>query len=93
MILQVRVRAGSARQRCFLNKKGQLVVEVKSPAEHNRANLEVVKFFENKLRLPINAVRIKTGMTQPLKTVSIDAVITKEEVYARLGLAEQIPLL
>ena len=93
MVLTVKVRAGSSRQRIFLSKNGQVVLEVKSPAEHNRANVEVVTFFERQLGLARSTVYIRSGLTQPLKTLVIDCSLTQEEVYARLGLQKQSTLL
>lgn len=49
-------------------EKKALIVEIKAPAEQNKANKEVIKFLSKELK---KRVKIKTGHTSKMKTLSI----------------------
>lgn len=52
----------------FDSEKQALKVSISAPADKNKANLEVIKFFSRLLK---KRVRIKTGLTSREKVVCI----------------------
>lgn len=49
-------------------EKQALIVEIKAPAEQNKANKEIIKFLSKQLR---KRVKIKTGHTSKIKVLQI----------------------
>ncbi|MBW2969021.1 DUF167 domain-containing protein, partial [Candidatus Woesearchaeota archaeon] len=52
----------------FNKEKKALIIAVKSPADKNKANLELIKFLSKQLK---HKVRIKSGLTSKEKIISI----------------------
>lgn len=50
---------------------GELKIRVSSPPEKGRANLELIKLLANKLEVPINNVKIKSGLLSKIKTIEV----------------------
>mgnify|MGYP001583563086 CR=1 FL=1 len=67
MIIKIKVKPNSGKQ--SIEKKGEsYLVNVKSPAENNRANIEMIKLFGNYFK---KSVRIKLGLTSKNKIIEI----------------------
>ncbi len=63
--LEIKVKANSNKQNVFL-KNGEVYVEVKEPAEENKANLAIIKLFQ---KLTGKKVRIVRGITSKNKVL------------------------
>ena len=65
--LEIKVKANSGRSE-IIEKDGRIIVYVKSVAENNKANLEVLKLFSKKHK---NA-RILKGLKSSKKLLSVE---------------------
>lgn len=65
--LELKVKANSGRSE-IIEKDGRIIVYVKSVAENNKANLEVLKLFSKKYK---NA-RILKGLKSSKKLLSVE---------------------
>jgi len=66
--VKVRVKPNSKKTRFVKEQDGVLFVDISAPAENNKANIELVKFFSKNLK---KKVRIKSGLTSKHKTLLI----------------------
>jgi uncharacterized protein len=66
--LRIRVKPNSKKTLLKEIKDGVLLVDVAAPAEDNKANLEVVKFFSKELK---KFVRIKSGLKSKEKVLFV----------------------
>lgn len=69
--LTILVKPDSARNSIleFDENRGALRVHIKAPAEHNKANIEVIKFFS---KLTKKNVKIVSGLTSKRKVLKFD---------------------
>ncbi len=68
MKIKIKVKPNSGKQ--SVEKDGEIyIVNVKSRAENNRANIEVTKLLEKYFK---KSVRIKSGLTSRNKLVEIE---------------------
>lgn len=79
-------------QRCMLDGRGNLRVYLTSVPEKGRANSELIEVLASALRLPKKAITIVFGETSRKKRISIDADVTKEDVFNALGIERQMEL-
>ena len=71
MDLQVHVSPKARRE--SVEEKGEtLIISVREPAEHNRANTRVREIVAKRFRLPVGKVRILSGHRSRSKMLSID---------------------
>lgn len=71
MIFKIKVKPNSGKQGVEKEKEGKkqdYLVYVKSPAENNKANIEVIKLLEKHFK---KSVKIKSGFTSRNKIVEI----------------------
>ena len=59
--LKVKARPGARSDRVVGPRGGELVVEVRAPAEKGRANQEIVKLLAKTLGVPRDSVTLKMG--------------------------------
>jgi len=64
--LKIRVNANTNKNEiiCYDKNRNALKVNIKCPAQDNKANIEIIKFFSKKLN---KKVRIKSGLTSKEK--------------------------
>ncbi|MEK6812201.1 MAG: DUF167 domain-containing protein [Nanoarchaeota archaeon] len=66
--IKVKVKPNSRKQ--SVEKEGETyLVQVKSPAENNKANIEVIKLLEKYFK---KSVKIKSGLTSRNKIVEVE---------------------
>lgn len=65
-ILKVVVKPGRGKNEIISRENGLLIVAIKEPAEHNKANLELVRFLSKETG---RQVRIKSGFSSRRKTL------------------------
>lgn len=67
MKLKIKVKPNSGKQ--SIEKKGEVyLVNVKSPAENNKANIEAIKILQRHFN---KEVKIKSGLTSRNKVIEI----------------------
>ena len=69
--LTISVKANSAKTkiRSWDPEKKVLKIEIKSPAEKNKANLEIIKFFSRLLKKNVKIISGCTSKTKVLKLI------------------------
>jgi len=90
MVIEVKVVPSSGKSGCILDKAGRLKCYLKSPAERNEANNELIKLFAKALKLTQNEVEIIAGATSRTKKLKIMTSMTQDEVLAHLGIQRQL---
>lgn len=89
LIFEVKVIPSAGRVGCTLDKSGMLKCALKSPAENNKANEELVKFIARAVGAQQHQVHIMTGLTSRKKRVAIGINITYGQLLQALGITEQ----
>lgn len=89
LIIDVKVVPSSGRLGASLDASNKLKIYLKSPAEQNKANGELVKYFAKALGTTQSAITIVSGAISRKKKIKIDLPLTYDEVISRLGLAVQ----
>lgn len=66
--LNILVKPGSSKDEivCFDHEKQRLKVRIKAPAEENKANMEIIRFFRKLLKKKISIVSGKTSRKKTL---------------------------
>ncbi|HLI29761.1 MAG TPA: DUF167 domain-containing protein [Terriglobia bacterium] len=67
----LKVKPRSPRERLKVNASGELQLEVHVPPAEGEANAASRAFLANRLRIPIDAVRIQTGLKSRRKLIRI----------------------
>lgn len=69
--LKILVKTNSKKNKIigYDKEKDAVRVEIKAPAENNKANIEIVKYFSRLLK---KKVRIKSGLKSKIKLLVID---------------------
>jgi len=89
LIIQVKVVPSSGRNDWILDKSGILKCFLKNPPEKGKANKELIKLVSDVVFCPKNRVIIVSGLTSRNKRVKIDAEMSIEEFYRRVGIERQ----
>jgi len=92
LTIKIKVTPSSRKQFCKLDAAGQLKCYLKSPPEKGKANAELLLMLTKALGLHKSEANIISGMTSRLKTVRIEADVTEEQLYGRLGIEIQTKL-
>ena len=67
MKIYVKVKAHSSKQEIVDFGNFRYLVCVKSQAENNRANIEMINLLSKHLGVPAKSIKIKAGITNPEK--------------------------
>ena len=89
LVIDVKVAPQSGRQRCVLDKSGNLKVFLKSAPEGGKANAELVAFLAKKLGIPQSEVVIMLGATSRKKRLKIGIGLNFEQLLDALGVETQ----
>jgi uncharacterized protein (TIGR00251 family) len=85
MTVRIRVKAVPGSSKSSVQLMGDLIkVRVQAPPEKGKANTAIEKLLADALQLPPSAVKVTSGHTSPLKTVSIEG-IDEARVLSLLG--------
>lgn len=93
LVLDIKVVPQSGRQECVLDKSGRLKCYLRKAPEAGKANEELIHIFAHALGIPKNTINIVLGATSRTKRIKIDAELSKEEVFDKLGVIIQQSLL
>lgn len=88
-IITVKVSPRASKHAWTVDAQGTIKVSVTSAPERGKANKEIIESLAKKLRVPQSAIEILTGETSKQKRIKIDVELSREEIYARLGLGLQ----
>lgn len=88
LLLPVKVVPGASRTRVLGELDGRLKVAVAAPAERGKANDALIAFLAKRLGLRRRQVRIATGATSAVKTVSIEGIEPEEVLSVLLATGE-----
>ena len=84
-ILQVHV-IPNARRDVVVGKHGDaLKIKLRAPPIEGKANVALLRFLAEQLKLPRNAIVLKSGEKSRDKTIQIHG-LSKEDMYTRLHL-------
>jgi len=87
--IEVNVSPGSGRQKIFLDAQGRLKCHLKSQPEKGKANSELIVLFAKTLGVTRASVEIVGGATSRKKVLSIQGVVTLDDLYKRLEIEKQ----
>ena len=85
----IKVRPKSGSQKCTLSKNGTITISLKSPAENNKANVELISFLSALLKIPRAQISIVKGSTTPQKIIRISEDLSHDDLFRRLGIDTQ----
>lgn len=77
--VELKVVPSSGRLACVLDKQERLKCFLKAPAEHGKANIELVKFLAKQCGLKQREIHVVAGVTSRNKIIKIDADMTYEQ--------------
>lgn len=69
--VEIKVAAGSRRNALGPVNAGRIKVAVTTVAEHGKANRAVQALLADQLELPVSAIEVRTGLTNPRKTIVV----------------------
>lgn len=90
LIIDIKVMPASGRLCWMLDKSGILKCYLKSPPERGRANMELIEFIADSLRIPIRSISLIAGATGRNKKIKIDCTITYEQFLEKIGLEKSV---
>ena len=89
LVIDVKVAPQSGRQKCAIDKSGNLKVFLKSAPEGGKANAELVAFLAKKLSLPQSEIVILLGATSRKKRLCLGVDLDFEQLLNKLGVELQ----
>lgn len=89
---EIKVTPSSGRQGFSLDKSGMLKCALKSPAERNKANEELIVLLAHQLGLRKDQIFIASGLTSRKKRLKVETLLSYEEILAKLGVGKQLTI-
>ncbi len=77
MKIFVKVKPNSTKKNIIKSGENKYTIELTSPAEKNKANLELVKILAKHLSIPTRSIIIKSGLTNREKIIEVKNEIRK----------------
>ena len=71
MIIHVKVKPNSSEKKIIDFGNNRYLIYLKSPAENNEANIELINFLSKHFTTPVSKIKIKFGMTGTEKVIDI----------------------
>lgn len=93
VVLTIKVIPNAKKARAQLETTGELKLHLKAPPIDGKANEELILFFSKGLKIPKKSVVILSGLTNRIKRIALETTLTKQEVYQKLGIEEQLSLI
>lgn len=90
LLIEIKVIPNASRFRWKLDPSGRLVAYITSPPVDGKANKELVDRLSEALSIPKRSVMVAYGETGRLKKISLEGILSFDEVLARLGLEKQM---
>jgi len=72
MIIKVKVKPSSGKQEIEKISNERYKVNLKKPAEENKANIELIKLLSRKMKVPFKNINIIKGLTSKNKIIKIN---------------------
>ena len=91
-IVDVKVIPSSGRNEWVLDKSGALKCYLKSPAENDKANAELIKGISHALGVAQSMISIAAGAQSRRKRIKIDIEMTYDEFLKALGIDWQMDM-
>lgn len=88
-IFVLKVVPSAGKQLCVLDKRDMITCYLKSPAQDNKANVELIKFLAHMLDCPQREILILRGATARTKTIKLTFTISREDFLKKLGIESQ----
>ncbi|HBS47615.1 TPA: hypothetical protein DEO28_04600 [Candidatus Dependentiae bacterium] len=92
IVVDVKVIPSSGRQKCILDKSGQIKCYLKSQPEKGKANAELVDFIASSLKVPKELVTMQFGATSPRKRIKINLQISLDDFMKAIGIEKQLSI-
>ena len=93
IVLTIKVIPNAKKQKIKLEASGELKFHLNAPPVDGKANEELVLFFSKALKIPKKSVVILSGLTTRIKRIALETELTRQEVYQRIGIEEQLSLI
>ena len=90
--LDIKVTPNSGKQKFTLDKSGKLKCFLKSPPEKGKANNELIKLIQKKLKLNKEDIQIMLGKTSRKKRIKINTSMPYNEILKQLGIELQLTI-
>lgn len=74
MIISIKVIANAHKNEAVSYKEGVLKVRIQAVREKGKANEMLIKFLSEFFNIPKNQIKIKKGVTAPLKLVEFEGL-------------------
>jgi uncharacterized protein YggU (UPF0235/DUF167 family) len=71
MILKVQVKPNSSERRIVEFGDGRYLIYLKSEAENNKANIELINLLSKHLGVPVGRIKIKLGLSSRNKVLEV----------------------
>lgn len=88
-IFIIKVVPQAGKQHCILDKQNGIKCYLKSPAQDQKANQELLKIIAKAVGCTLQEVAIIMGAQSRTKTIKIERDITREEFLEKLGIEKQ----
>jgi len=92
LLIEIKVVPSSGRQKCVLEKSGQLKCYLKNPPEKGKANAELISMIAKALKQPKKLITIEFGTTSRKKRLKIDCDIRFEDLLNAFGIEYQLKI-
>jgi uncharacterized protein (TIGR00251 family) len=86
LLVEIKVVPASGKLECTLDKNKAIKCYLKSTPEKRKANDELIKFLSKSIKVPQQNITIVGGEIIRKKQIKIDAELTIEEFYQKMGL-------
>lgn len=90
LIIDIKVVPQSGRSECILEPSGRIKVYLKSPAQDNKANAELIKYLSKLIGCPQSDLSIVQGALSRLKKIKIEGAYSFQEIQKLLGCEVQL---
>lgn len=87
--ISVKITPGARTSKIILEDSNRLHIYVTSQPENGKANKAIIELLSKLLKLPKSDIDIISGLTSRYKLISINKLLTLEELLAKLNLAIQ----
>ena len=82
-ILRLKIKPRSRKTRLERLADGSLCLKIRAVPQKGQANKEIIAFMSEMLKIPKQAITIRSGLTSPLKILSFSG-LSEEDLMRRL---------
>ena len=92
IVLTVKVVPNAKKQKINLENSGELKIHLNAPPIDGKANEELIAFFAKALKIPKKSITILSGLTTRIKRIALETELTRQAIYQKLGIEQQLTL-